>query len=66
MIYPNLKNEMNRIGISQAKMEKEIGTPLNTLGYWLRGHGAMPLHKALEIRDRFFPRFTIEYLFRRE
>ena len=66
VVFCNLAREMKKRGITQADMSKAIETPLNTLGYWLRGHGSMPLHKALEIRDRLFPDLTVEYLFRRE
>lgn len=62
MAYPNLAAEMARHGVSQAQVAEAIGKTPETVSRWMTGKNPMPTDKAMEIRDRFFPGVTVDYL----
>lgn len=61
-MYPNLKAEMARYGVSQGEIAELTGVTNRTVCSWLNGDSDMGVKKAFTIRDHFFPSMTIEYL----
>lgn len=61
-MYPNLKAEMARYGISQSDIAEATGVTSKTVWSWLNESTCMDVEKAIAIQDRFFPSMTIEYL----
>jgi len=69
--YPNLAAEMSRSGIDYGvmyeQMAKEFGKSSETMSNWITGRaGELPTKVAFEIKRRYFPNLTIEYLFSEE
>ena len=63
MSYRNLKAEMARGGITQATVARHLGmTPTN---FNLKVNEKVPftIEEARDVRDRFFPDATLDYLF---
>lgn len=61
--YPGLRAEMARRQLTIKDMADGISTHRDTLSRWLSGARALPLPKAQEIRDKYFPRMTLDELF---
>jgi transcriptional regulator with XRE-family HTH domain len=62
-MFPNLKAEMARKGVTQEDVAKVVGTSVSSVNRWLTGNGGLSLGTAFEIRDKIFPEFSIDYLF---
>ena len=66
--YPNLAAEMTRSNLDYGKVYSEIGEQFgkstDTISNWMTGRaGEMPTKVAFAIKDRYFPSFTVDYLF---
>lgn len=62
-MFPNLKAEMARKGVTQEDVAKVVGTSVSSVNRWLTGNGGLSLANAWEIRNKMFPEHTIDYLF---
>jgi len=65
-MFPNLKAEMARYGLSYAQVAAAVGRNPAWLDAKLRGKGNISIQEALIIHDKFFPDMTYGYLFASE
>ena len=63
MTYPNLAAEMARNGITERDIAEVAEKSPDTIRNCMRGKGDIPIGKALIIRERFFTKAPIEYLY---
>ena len=64
MGYPNLEAEMKRQGITGKELASFLNIGTNTLSSWFNGANAsFPISKARDVRDHFFPKQSLDYLF---
>lgn len=66
--YPNFAAEMARSGTDYedvyATTAKVMGKSTDTISNWITGRaGELPVTAAFEIKDRYFPKLTVDYLF---
>lgn len=66
--YPNFAAEMARTQTDYESVYKyasdAVGKSADTVQNWIIGRGGeMPVKAAFAIRDEFFPKLPIEYLF---
>lgn len=67
MGYPNLEAEMSRQGITGKEMASYLEIGSNTISSWLNGaNAAFPITRAKQVRDHFFPKLSLDYLFAEE
>lgn len=67
MAYPNLKAELARNGITQIELAEAIGRDKSTVSILMNGgHQGFTIKQSQIIRDKFFPDFSIDYLFSEE
>lgn len=62
-MFPNLKAEMARYGLSYAQVAAAVGRNPAWLDAKLRGKGNISIQEALIIHDKFFPDMDYGYLF---
>lgn len=62
-MYRNLKAEMARRGITNERLARGIGVNPATMSAKLNVVGRMRLDEAQQLRDKFFPEMTMDYLF---
>ena len=62
-MFPNLKAEMARYGLSYAQVVAAVGRKPAWLDAKLRGKGNISIQEALIIHDKFFPDMDYGYLF---
>ena len=62
-MYPNLKAEMARKGLTGEALAKELGIAPATLSAKLNIQDRIKLYECELIRKKFFPSLTIDYLF---
>lgn len=65
-MFPNLKAEMARYGLSYAQVAAAVGRNPAWLDAKLRGKGNISIQEALIIHDKFFPDMDYGYLFASE
>lgn len=65
MQYKNLKAEMARADISNEQVSEFLGIHRNSLYKKLNG-GKFYTDEAFKIRNKFFPKLDLSYLFKRE
>lgn len=63
VLYMNLKAEMARNGITNEQLANGIGINPSTMSAKLNIAGRMRLDEAQNLRDKFFPDMTMDYLF---
>ena len=61
----NLRAEMARFDVSPADIAKEIGKSDRCVRDKISGKTDVSIPEAMDIRDRFFPGLSLEYLFAR-
>lgn len=66
MAYPNLIAEMSRRRITAKDIGGAIGRSPDTVNNWLKGKGDFPIGKAFVVQEKFFPTYTLAYLFSSE
>lgn len=59
----NLKAEMARRSISALDIAKEIGRTDRSVREKISGRSQFSMLEAATVRDKFFPGFSLEYLF---
>lgn len=62
----NLKAEMVRRSISILDIAREIGRTDRSVREKINGRTQFSVPEATTVRDRFFPGFSLEYLFTNE
>lgn len=65
-MFPNLKAEMARYGLTYAKVAEAIGRTPNWVDSRLRGKASINIEEARLIRNTFFPDIDYDYLFSNE
>ena len=65
-MFPNLKAEMARYGLSYAQVSAAVGRNPGWLDAKLRGKGNISIQEAIIIHDKFFSNMDYDYLFASE
>ncbi len=65
-LYPNLKAEMARCGLTGGAAAKALGKNPGTFSAKLNEPSRFRLDEAIRLRDRFFPGMSLDYLFERK
>lgn len=60
--YLNMKLELRREGVSQKQVAEHLGMTTNNLNAKLNGRVAFTVQEVVEMRDRFMPDATLDYL----
>lgn len=60
--YMNMKLELRREGVSQKQVAEHLGMTTNNLNAKLNGRVAFTVQEVIEMRDRFMPDATLDYL----
>lgn len=63
MAFKNLKAEMTRIGVRQGEVAAVFGMTQGNLNKKINESVPMTIQEAIEIKARFFPDLTLDYLF---
>lgn len=61
--YPNLAAEMTRANITVKDVARTLGMHVTGVYAMLNGSRNFPISKATIVRDKLFPRMTLDYLF---
>lgn len=61
--YPNLEFEMNKIGLKKKCLAELLGVRTATIYDKLNGKFPFTLDEATEIKKKYFPQKTLDYLF---
>ncbi|HBB27654.1 MAG TPA: DNA-binding protein [Clostridiales bacterium] len=64
-MYRNLEAEMIRKQISKYDIAELIKKTYNTVTEKLKGKYPFTLDEAIAIQEKYFPKLTIEYLFKK-
>lgn len=63
-MYPNLDAEMARLGLKRKDIALEVFNGRTaTVSDKLNGRYPLLLDEAVEIKEKFFPDFSLDYLF---
>lgn len=65
-MYPNLNAEMARNKIEQKDIAKALNKGADGISLKFNGKRAWLLDEAKEIKRKFFPKLTLDYLFQTE
>jgi len=65
-MFPNLRAEMARYEIKTKDVAEALNVSHKTINNKLSGKTPFMLQEALRIRDNFFPKASLEYLFTTE
>ena len=65
-MYPNLEAEMARAKVTQATLAEVLGITPTTLSFKLNGKSTLSLNECVEIKRRYFPDKSLDYLFATE
>ena len=63
MMYPNLKAELARRGISLGTLSESLGIHRTTMSLKLSGKSSLTLAEAVRIRDIIDSGLSLEYLY---
>lgn len=63
-MFPNLRAEMARLGMTTEDVAKKIGKSREWLENRLNGKCSLPIDMAFAIGDRCFPGVKFDYLFK--
>lgn len=61
--YSNLEAEMARKGLLKKDIAETLGVRTATVYDKLKGKHPFTLDEVLKIKNKYFPEFTLEYLF---
>jgi hypothetical protein len=65
-MFPNLLAEMTRQKITQDDIANDIGICHSSINLKLTGKREFTLKEIQLIKEKFFPMFTLDYLFERK
>lgn len=60
--YLNIKIELQREGVTQEQVAKHLGMSTNNLNAKINGRVPFTVGEVIEMRDRFMPDATLDYL----
>ena len=60
--YLNIKFELQREGVTQEQVAKHFGMSTNNLNAKINGRVPFTVPEVVEMRDRFMPDATLDYL----
>ena len=60
--YLNIKIELKREGVTQEQVAKHFGMSTNNLNAKINGRVPFTVPEVVEMRDRFMPDATLDYL----
>ena len=60
--YLNMKLELRREGVSLKQVAEHLGMTTNNLNAKLNGRVAFTVQEVVEMRNRFMPDATLDYL----
>ena len=60
--YLNIKIELQREGVTQEQVAKHLGMSTNNLNAKINGRVPFTANEVIEMRDRFMPDATLDYL----
>lgn len=60
--YLNIKIELQREGVTQEQVAKHFGMSTNNLNAKINGRVPFTVGEVIEMRDRFMPDATLDYL----
>lgn len=63
IIYPNLRAEMGRKGMTIKDLAESVSINRDTLSRKLSGKAQINLGEAFRIQEQVFPGLNVEYLF---
>ncbi len=63
-MFPNLRAEMARLGITTEAMASKIGKSKEWLENRFNGKCSLPINIAFKIKEECFPEIQFEYLFK--
>jgi transcriptional regulator with XRE-family HTH domain len=63
-LFPNLKAEMARRGVTGLKMAEFLGISLKTFYKKMSGSSEFKITEMFRIRDMFFDALDVDYLFK--
>lgn len=63
-MFPNLRAEMARLGLTTEDVAKEIGRSREWLENRFNGKCSLPIDVAFSIREKCFKSISFEYLFK--
>lgn len=63
MGYPNLKAEMARNHFTISDVARAAGKSIPAVSNNINGRGHFDVDQAVAIRDKLFPKLSIDYLF---
>ena len=63
MLFPTLRAEMARRGLTAVDVAEALGISSKTAYKKLSGGSPFTLNETAKVRDRYFPAMTIEELF---
>jgi len=65
-MYSNLEAEMVRHGLTRKDLAAALGVRYATIVDKLKGRYGFTLNEAFEIKNKFFPKLSLEYLFTKQ
>lgn len=65
-MFPNLKAELARNGITYKELGKAVGKTENWIENRILGRASMPIEISMLIKNTFFPNYSYDYLFSNE
>ena len=65
-MFPNLKAELARNGITYKELGKVVGKTENWIENRILGRASMPIEISMLIKNTFFPNYSYDYLFSNE
>lgn len=65
-MFPNLKAELVRNGITYKELGEKVGKSENWIENRILGKATMPIGECMKIRNSFFPNCSYDYLFSSE
>lgn len=63
--YLNMKIELQRVGVTQEQVAKHFGMSTNNLNAKINGRVPFTVPEVIEMRDKFMPDATLDYLLSR-
>lgn len=66
MACANLRGEMVRKGITIEELARFLGIHRNSVSNKINGETPFSVDEAFEIQKKYFPKLSLEYLFKKE
>ena len=63
-MYKNLQAVMKNEGVTNREVGNYLGLHENTVGNKIMGKSPISIEEAFKIKERFFPLYELQYLFK--